>query len=352
MRIVHIIWGLGIGGAETMLVDIANEQVKTNEVAIAVVNNTVDDVLRQKISGKCVVKLCGRKKGSRSLMPWIQLNVFLYRFRPDIIHFHLEGMRRMVFHPARKVFTIHNSYTSGKEYPRYDALFAISDGVGARTAEQGFHSKTIWNGIKTGAIKVKQSKETDHHHHCKIVCVGRLFTPHKGQDVLVEALGKLKKRGVSRFHLDIIGEGESRVYLENLIHQQGLDGYVSLLGQKSRDYIYEHLCDYDLFVLPSRSEGFGLSVAEAMCAKVPVLVSNLDGVLDVIDGGRLGLIFEAGNADNLAEKLLFFITKKKNESQIEEAYAFAKCHFDIHTTATHYLEAYKSIINEDITRDT
>lgn len=352
MRIVHIIWGLGIGGAETMLVDIANEQVKTNEVAIAVVNNTVDNVLKRKISGKCVVRLCGRKKGSRSLIPWIKLNMFLYRFRPDIIHFHLEGMRRMVFHPAHKVFTIHNSYTSGKEYPRYDALFAISNGVRARTVEQGFQSQTIWNGIKTEAIKEKGHIGREKQDVCKIVCVGRLFTPHKGQDVLVEALGKLRRQGVSDFHLDIIGEGESRVYLEEIIRQRELNGYVTLLGQKSRDYIYEHLCDYDLFVLPSRSEGFGLSVAEAMCAKVPVLVSNLDGVLDVIDGGRLGLTFEAGSAGSLAEKLFCFLTKGKNESQIEDAYTFAKCHFDIHTTATHYLEAYKSIINESITRNT
>lgn len=344
MRIVHIIWGLGIGGAETMLVDIVNEQVKSESVAIAIVNDTINESLLHKLDKRCKVWQFDRKIGSKNLLPWIKLNIRLFRYRPDIIHFHLEGMRKMVFHPAPKVFTIHNTHTSGNEYPRFQALFAISDGVKAYTQKQGFESTTIWNGIKPEQIKEKARGEYLVGGVCKIVCIGRLFTPHKGQDILVEALGKLKKQGNSDFHLDIIGEGESRVYLENLIHQRGLDGCVSLLGQRSRDYIYEHLCDYDLFVLPSRSEGFGLSVAEAMCAKIPVLVSNLEGVLDVIDGGRLGITFESGNADSLSERLLGFLTKGKNESQIEEAFRFAREEFDICRTAKGYIIEYGEVI--------
>lgn len=346
MRIAHIIWALGTGGAETMLVDIVNAQVETETVSVSVVNDMVEEGLLRKIDERCTVRLFRRKKGSRSLIPWIKLNLFLFKFKPDVIHFHLDGMRKMVFHSAPKVFTIHNVHTSGVEYPKYDALYAISDGVRNYTLQQGFDATTVWNGIHTKSIKRKVGKNYKGDGICKIVCVGRLYTPHKGQDVLVQALGKLKEQGVLNNHLDIIGDGESRAQLEAMISELGLQEYITLLGQRERTFIYEHLCDYDLFVLPSRSEGFGLSVAEAMCAKVPVLVCDLEGAMDVIDGGRLGMSFKTEDSLSLANQIAGFLKNGADEQQTEEACSYAVEHFDICQTAKKYIEEYKEVIKK------
>ena len=347
MRIAHIIWALGTGGAETMLVDIANIQCKTEDVAIAIVLDMVDETLLKKIDSKVTVRQFNRKRGSRNLMPWIKLNLFLLRYKPDIIHFHLEGMRKMVFHPAPKVFTIHNAYSSNKEYTKYNALYAISDGVKNYTKKQGFESITVWNGIHTENIKCKEVEGYKAGGVCRIVCVGRLFTPHKGQDILVKTLGLLKERGESNFHLDIIGEGESRKQLEELITQLGLQKMITLLGLRDRTYIYSHLCDYDLFVLPSRSEGFGLSVAEAMCAKVPVIVCDQEGAMDVIDGGRLGMTFKTGDSHSLVDRIREFLEKGTDEAMVNEACRYARVHFDISHTAKQYIEEYKKVLGNE-----
>lgn len=342
MRIAHVIWALGTGGVETMLVDIVNAQVETEVVAITVINDIVDKSLLYKIDSRCKIGLFRRKVGSRSLLPWIKLNAFLLCFRPDIIHFHLEGMRKMVFNPAPKVFTIHNAYSSNKEYPKYKALYAISEGVRNYTLQQGYDSVIIWNGIDSGNIDIKNSNKTN--NLCKIVCIGRLRIIHKGQDILIDALHLLKQRGIQNVHLDLIGDGESKEMLEEKIKEYDLQSQVSLLGRKDRTYVYEHLKDYDLFVLPSRSEGFGLSVAEAMCAKVPVLVSNLDGPLGVIDYGRLGMFFISENPQSLAEQIDGFIQKGPDAKMINEAYQYATEHFDVNRTARQYVDEYKKVL--------
>ncbi len=114
--------------------------------------------------------------------------------------------------------------------------------------------------------------------------------------------------------------------------------------EKSRDYVYSHLCDYDVFVLPSRSEGFGLSVVEAMCAKVPLLVCDQDGVIEVIDRGQLGNTFKTGDVGNLAKKLLLFIMHGPNIQQVNDAFRFAISNFDIQQTAERYIKEYKKLI--------
>lgn len=346
MRIVHIVWGLGTGGVESMLVDIINEQVKTEIVAIAIVNDIVEPGLLNKLDNSCKVFQAGRKKGSKSPIPWLKLNWYLFRYKPDIIHFHLEGMRKMVFHQAPKVFTIHNIHTSGREYPKYDALYAISEGVKNYTGSQGYKAITVWNGIDTKTIEQKDSQWYQGVGICKIVCVGRLYTPHKGQDILIEAIKIVLEKGIVNFHLDLIGDGESRSMLEESVLKWGLNEKVTFLGQKGRGYISQHLCEYDLFVLPSRSEGFGLSVVEAMCAKVPVIVCDLEGVKDVVESGNYGDIFKTGDPNSLAQAIICFLNKGAVPQKLNEAYSFARNHFDISITARRYVEEYRHVLND------
>ena len=327
-----------------MLVDIVNAQVNTENVAVAIINDVVNVNLLHRIDNRCIVRCLMRKKGSRNIMPWVMLNIFLLRFRPDIIHFHLEGMRKMVLYPVPCVFTIHNVHTSAKEYSMFEALYAISEGVREYTRKQGFEAITVWNGVNTGLIQQKESGLYKAGEKCRIINVGRLYTPHKGQDILVQALAVLKQQGKSNFHLDLIGDGESRGALEEQIKRECLGENVSLLGQKDKLYIYEHLRDYDLFVLPSRSEGFGLSVAEAMCANVPVVVCDLAGVMDVIAGGRLGMSFRTGDVNSLADQISLFMNNGANEVVTKEARLYATKHFDVRQTALRYVDEYKKVL--------
>lgn len=115
-----------------MLVDIVNRQVllpDVENVSIIVVNNIAQQSLVSKIDKRVKVLACNRRKGSRSLLPIVKLNKYLFSLKPDVIHFHAPGIKRMVLYPAKKVLTIHTTGYKSEVGKGFDALYAISNAV-------------------------------------------------------------------------------------------------------------------------------------------------------------------------------------------------------------------------------
>jgi glycosyltransferase involved in cell wall biosynthesis len=97
-------------------------------------------------------------------------------------------------------------------------------------------------------------------------------------------------------------------------------------------------------VQPSIFEGFGLTIAEAIAAKVPVITSDLEGPIEVIDGGHYGVSFQCGNASDLASKIMLFYNKDITVN-IYAAWNFARENFDINAATQKYLDAYKTLVH-------
>lgn len=344
MRILHINWGLTPGGIETMLVDIINEQSKTEDVALVIVNDIIDDSLLKKIDSKVKIYLAKRSRGSKN--PWfiLKINLFIRRFKPNIIHSHQHDLVRLCFYHCPKVRTIHNTRNKSNEYTKLNALFAISETVREYTKKQGFDAITVLNGIVSKKITPKKVDYSVHENRpLKIVQVSRLDIKQKGQDLLLRALHICNKIKPHAYVLHLIGEGEDFCYLKDLAKNLDISALVFFEGMRDRDWIYNNLHTFDLFVQPSRYEGFGLTVAEACAAKLPVLVSNIEGPLEIINGGKLGMTFIAGDEKSLAEKLLSFLDGNYPYQKIEEAYQRTIELYDVAITAKKYLEEYKKI---------
>lgn len=345
MRIVHLVWSLTTGGIETMLVDIVNEQVKTCDVRVFVINNHYNKALLQTINPNVKVILFNRKPGSKNVLPLVKLNLSLLRFRPNVVHCHLANLSRVIWFPFKKVLTLHNTHSNPEFLGNYDELFCISKAVKKYAATQGFpNGIVVYNGIHTDIIPKRTLPFPDNRQTCKCVCVGRLH-PMKGQDVLIEAVNILvNKRGKTGFLLDLIGDGKSKNELQALVCKYGLESCIHFLGKQQREEFYPKLKDYDLFVLPSVSEGFGLTLAEACAAKIPVISCDLEGPMEVIDNGRYGCSFKAGDANSLADALVNHMEQGINLEQVEGAYNYVRSHFDVRVTASEYIKQYKRII--------
>jgi glycosyltransferase involved in cell wall biosynthesis len=178
-----------------------------------------------------------------------------------------------------------------------------------------------------------------------MVQVGRLSHEQKGQDIALHALSYLiNSLNIKKVSIDFIGNGNSEVYLRDLAEKLKVSDHCSFIGLKHREWIYNHLCDYELLVQPSRYEGFGLTVAEAMAAKVPVLVSDIEGPLEIIEYGKYGYTFKSEDAKDLAQKILSIQEKYGavafNE-KIMNGYSHIVKLYDIIKTSSNYLMQYK-----------
>jgi len=146
--------------------------------------------------------------------------------------------------------------------------------------------------------------------------IGRLV-PHKGVDVLLSALRGLP----SDVHLVIVGRGPRLVDLVGMARRMGVADRVHFCPYVSDDDLPRYLSLADVFAFPSQSrlEGFGLAVAEAMACGLPVVISDMPGVREVIDDGVHGLLVEPLLAEDLAAKARVLLDDPERARRLGEA---------------------------------
>ncbi len=347
MKIVHCIWSFNTGGAETMLVDIANEQAKTLEVCVLIVNDSFQQYLVDKFSPEVKVVLNHRKPNSRSILPFIRLNRTLRKLRPDVVHLHNAMLAKVVMPwVSRGLFlTVHDLHLPLGGVRRGVKLIAISEAVKEDVLRRGnYDIVVIPNGIDVKAIDKRDLHGLERNMH--IVQVARLDVQKKGQDILIDALALLKKRGIENIDIDFIGEGASEQVLKMQVEKLGISDRVHFLGLCDRNYIYKHLKDYDLMCHPSRYEGFGLTVAEGMAAMVPVLVPDNGGPYEIIENGKLGMVFKMGNVEDCADKIEYIYNHyQKLGSLVSQAYKKTCECYSIERMVREYIRFYDKILS-------
>jgi len=347
MKIIHILWSLKYGGAETMLLDIINRQCIHHDVELLIVNQDNDDELLSQVNPRIRIRRINRPHRSKNPYYIFQINLFLLFSKADIIHSHMDDFVKyypLSFLKNNLYLTIHSVRLGYKGIHKYNHLFAISDEVCESIRKQtGLETTVVYNGIDIKQFNREKNSPTNHLF--KIIQIGRLDHPCKGQHLTLKAIHLLvTKYQYTDFHVDIIGEGNSEKYLKELCNQLKMDAYVTFCGTKTKTYIQENLTHYDLLVQPSLYEGFGLTIIEAMNAMTPTLISNVDGMKTASCNGENSYTFQSGNVEDYATQLLKIIQKPATEriQLAEKAYPYVCQHFDISVTVDNYLKYYKN----------
>ncbi len=136
----------------------------------------------------------------------------------------------------------------------------------------------------------------------RILNVGRLV-PVKGQSVLLEAVAKVRQRGLD-VAVTIVGDGPLRDSLRDAARHLGVENSVEFTGSVGQDDIAAHYRNADLFCLPSLREGVPVVLMEAMASGVPVIASGIMGIPELVEDGVTGLLVPPGRADALADAIV------------------------------------------------
>ncbi len=171
-----------------------------------------------------------------------------------------------------------------------EMLHAMEENI----ANIGNKTAILPNGVDTDDAMMSAPRKVSN----TLLFVGRL-DPIKGVFPLVEAM-KLTR---PEMHLVMIGDGPSRVALEQSIAEAGLQSRITLLGALPSEQVFAHIKASFALVLPSFHETQGIVLLEANACKVPVVASDIPGIREVVRQGETGWMSPVGNAALMAASI-------------------------------------------------
>lgn len=160
------------------------------------------------------------------------------------------------------------------------------------------------------------TKKEKKSYMLKIITVARLLKK-KEIITLIKAIGLIKRDRKIHVKLQIVGRGPLYDTLKSEVHKQNLVSEVRFISNIPYFQMRDLYCQHNLFVLPSSLESLGAAVLEAMACGLPVIISNVGGMLDFVKDGKNGYIFHVGDYKDLANKIeqLTDINKRRRFGQ-------------------------------------
>ncbi len=212
-------------------------------------------------------------------------------------HFHNASPKKnwLIYYPIERflsrfcdyIVTInHEDFNRAKTFHAKNVRYIPSVGVDINKIKQTSVNKQEYKksiGVPENAIL--------------LLAIGELIE-RKNHEVIIKALGKLKRNDI---YFAICGKGPLLEYLQNLAKEQGIENNVLFLGFRQDIPKLCHTADISVF--PSKIEGLGLAGIEAMAAGVPLVSSNVHGILDYVLDGKTGFAVPPTDVDGFAKAI-------------------------------------------------
>ena len=342
---------LGMGGAEKMCADLALElKRRGHEVIIICLYNEHTDISAM-LEKKNIKLYYLEKKRGFDINCVLKIRKILNIFQPDVIHTHLYVLKYAFLASIGKgipiIHTIHN--IAKKESDKIDRLLnkmlfnmnlvvpvAISKKIKETIVKcYKLPSKSIpviYNGISLNSFTQKNDYEL--HSPSRIIHVGR-FQEQKNHRCIIESANKLKERNILFI---CIGEGELKCEIEKMIKDKNLNNKISCVGLTNN--VNKYLNEGDIFILPSKWEGFPISIIEAMAVGIPIIASDVGGVSDIVKSHINGILIEP-NSIQLSDSIVQLLDNKT----LREEYGYnakkTSEKFSVEKMTTRYIDLYQ-----------
>lgn len=370
MRILHIIDSGGMYGAEVMLLNLVEEQIRQGLGPI------IASIGDKKLAGEKALELEADKRGfplkifrmrpGPNLIGAMEILNYAKATRCDLLHSHgYKGNILFGFIPKKirrlpLVTTLHGWTSAGTIFSRMrvyesldswslsrmDAVVLVNEGMSTHPGLAGR------NHIKYHIVNNGISLEEPGSYPCAdlnlmqnsslhIVAVGRL-SPEKGFDVLFKAIGHAVDRELD-VTLVLFGEGRLRRKLEDLILKLGLQDRVKMPGFVSN--VASVFPCFDLLVMPSLTEGLPITLLEAMRGELPIIATKVGGIPNVLANDISGILVQPGDETALTKAIIDLACSPDRCRQLaEEAQFIFKQRYSSARMAVNYQQIYNDIL--------
>ena len=332
MRILVCIPCLLTGGTEIQTLSLVKALVAAGHqtTTVCYFEHNVEMVERFKLAGCNVV--CLSPNGSRPSGIWHTIGFLFHRLKhavrkvkPDVAHvqYMAPGAIPIILLRILGVKTIiATAHTAADIYPSLRLLRFIQHYLLTvftcitERAEQSFFGTsqlystdtqlapkgnhfTIYNNLPDYILIASHPKVFS--HPITIGVVSRL-EGIKGMDLVVPAFHLVHKKYTDT-RLLVVGDGSLRPQMEQQVHGCGLSDAVQFVGRQSQEVLQSYYDKIDILLMPSRSEGFGLTAIEGMARGCVVVASNVGGLPEVVKDGVSGLLHNPEKQADIAEKV-------------------------------------------------
>lgn len=352
MNILYLLFSFTTGGTERLVADICNEMAhREHNVHLYVVNDLYTQSMLDSLNPNIKVCLQKRSVGSGSkLQTLYQIASYIRQNKIDVVHCNsLDAPELLLLKPllcptVKVLYTVHGMHqmhtkSSWKIHFRNilcHRIIAISNCVKTDIVSAGISEKkvtTVHNAINLSKFPAPSQKVFDSSVPV-IGNVARIHPATKGQDVLIRAIKILKQDfpGITCLFAGAPAKGQERDLqtLKDLTVQLGLTENITFLGNV--EDVPGFLSKVDIFALPSRSEGFGISLIEAMVMGIPCVASRLEGPVEVLQDGKYGALFTADCSEDLAQQLRHIIENyQAKKAAAVDSITYVKQHYNIQT---------------------
>lgn len=350
IRITFVINNLGGGGAERVLLNILNnldrskfkprlflfeyegEYLKYLLPDVEVGYCSKKSMLKNRISKAIFLPLRYLKRctfGVKKLKGFSKDDDIVVAFLEKMVTYNvsraLKDEKKISYawlHNNAKEFSKIHKLLSYKYYKTYNRVFCVSKECTELAKEQFVNIAnkidTMYNPIEIQSIIDKSNNEIEFKlpKGTNIVATGRL-TNQKGFDILIEAFGKIKHKDVN---LVILGEGEDRLKLEQLVDKYNLKKRVYMPGFVENPFTI--LKNADLFVLSSRYEGLPTVLIEALALNKKIISTTCSGSTEILENGKYGYLVDINDVDGLSKKIEYALDNKVINNGIVKAKEF------------------------------
>lgn len=361
LRVLHLVKGLGPGGAERLIVN----QLLTSDGEI---DYFVARIVRQKHQLVSDVEATGAHTsviGGGRLWP-LRVRRTINGVGPDIVHAHspvLAGVVRVLRATRRidalVVTTEHNRWPRHHRLTRAfnrhtarfdDARIAVSHDVRA-SMQKGFRgsTKVIDHGVPLDDVRQQRTHRAEMRARLlgddadTLTAIGIVanFRPEKAYDVFLDAV-RVATTDRSDLRFIVVGQGPGEEQFRSTVSAAGLGAVVDVLGY--RDDPTRVMSAFDVFTLSSRHEGKPVSLMEALALGIPAVCTRAGGIPEVITHGHDGLLVDVGDASALAAAWLSLVDDDALRASMSQAASASATRFDA-AVATRSIESlYRSIL--------